>query len=172
MPASPNILNYFIGKGILSFTPDGGSLRDLGNAPSFEVVPTIEKLDHFESRSGVKAKDRSVAVTVEGQVNITLDEITPDNLSLALFGPDLVVVNTAGNPEFNILSSAEIKGKLVLTGTNEIGNQFLVTVESVSFTPSAGFNFISEEFSLIELEGEMLKVGGIFGTVEETLEAS
>ena len=173
MPTAPNILNYFIGKGELHFTPDGGVERDLGNSPSFEVVPNIEKLDHFESRSGVKAKDRSVAVTVEGTVNVTLDEITMDNLNLALFGgTDLVQGNTSGDLEFDILGASEIKGALRLLGTNDVGNRFQVDVNSVSFTPSAGFNFISEEFGVIELEGEMLKVSGSFGTVTEILAAS
>lgn len=170
MPTSPSVLNYFIGKGTLSFTPSGGSARALGNAPTFEVVPTIEKLDHFSSMEGIKSKDRSVTVSVSGTVNIVLDEITKENLAMALFGdPE---ENSAGDNAFDILGTEEIEGSLTFVGTNSVGNKFTVVVNSVSFTPSAGFNFISEEFGEISLTGEMAKVNGSFGTVTKTADAS
>ena len=38
MPASPNVQNYHIGKGIVSFKETGaGSYTDLGNAPSLHL---------------------------------------------------------------------------------------------------------------------------------------
>ena len=38
MPASPNVQNYHIGKGIVTFKEAGGStFVDLGNAPSFVI---------------------------------------------------------------------------------------------------------------------------------------
>jgi len=58
MPVSPSVENYHIGKGIVSFKETGGStFVDLGNAPSFVYAPTVEKLEHFSSREGVKTKD-------------------------------------------------------------------------------------------------------------------
>ena len=50
MPASPNVNNYHIGKGIVSFKEAGGStFVDLGNAPAFVYTPTVEKVEHFSS---------------------------------------------------------------------------------------------------------------------------
>ena len=166
MPTAPNVLNYFIGKGTIVFTPSGGSAIDLGNAPEIELTPEIEKLDHFSSRSGVRSKDRSVVLEKSATLRVVLDEITPYNLSLALLGT--VTTNTAGNETFDVFAESEITGQIVITGTNAVGNQFTVTLPSVSFQPSSGVNFISDEFGTIEITGEVLEVNGSFGTIEQS----
>ena len=63
-------------------------------------------------------------------------------------------------------------GELVLTGTNDKGNKFTVTVNKVSWRPEEGVDFISEEFGIITLTGKMLKVDGSFGTVEKTADGT
>ena len=41
MPASPDVANYHIGKGVVTFKEEGGAtFVDLGNAPSFVYTPT------------------------------------------------------------------------------------------------------------------------------------
>jgi hypothetical protein len=166
MPTSPNVLNYFIGKGTVSFTPTGGAARDLGNAPSFSLGPTIETLEHFSSRSGIRSKDRTVTLSRGGVINMILDEITLENLQLALFG-GAIDDGTVGDREFSLLGASEITGSITLTGTNDVGNQFTVIVDSVTFTPTGEFDFISDEFGQIELTGEVLEVDGSFGRVIE-----
>lgn len=170
MPTSPNILNYFIGKGILYFTPTGGVERDMGNAPSFKFTPKITKLDHFSSREGIKSKDQSIIQAKEATVDITLDEITPANLALALFG--IAGTDTSGDATFDLLSESEITGSLRFVGSNEVGNKFTVVVNSVSFTPNAGFDFISDNEGQIQLTGDCFVVAGSFGTVTETADAT
>lgn len=167
MPTSPNSLNYFIGKGTLSWTPDGGAARDLGNAPEVEVTPNQELLPHYSSRTGIRKKDREVATLQEMSIRIVLDEITPENLQLLLMGDD-PVVNTAGNKEFNMFARAELPGSLIFTGTNEVGNQVVVTMPKISFRPSSGLSLISDEWGQIEITAEVLadEVTGEFGTVE------
>lgn len=47
---SPNVDNYFIGKGIVSIAdPDTSPFnwRDVGNVPTFEFTPNITFLDHY-----------------------------------------------------------------------------------------------------------------------------
>lgn len=175
MPASPNVLNYQIGKATVAWTPTGGVSRSLGNCPEGEVTPNIEKLDHFSSMEGVRSKDRSVVVETGATVRLVLDEITPDNLAMLLFGSNalgLVEANSAGDKEFDILAVAEVTGQLIITGTNDIGNKFTMTLPSVSFEPTGSWSVISEEFNSIELSGEVLKSGGTFGTVVETAVAA
>lgn len=175
MPASANVLNYQIGKAVVTWTPTGGVSRDLGNAPEVEITPNIEFLDHFSSRSGVRSKDRSVVVETGATVRVVLDEITPDNLAMLLFGSNtngLVDTNSDGDMEFEILSESEVTGALVVTGTNSIGNKFTMTLPSVSFQPSGSWQAISEEFNTIEITGEVLEADGSFGTVVETEVAS
>jgi hypothetical protein len=164
MPASPNVNNYHIGKGIVSFKETGDStFTDLGNAPSFVYTPTVEKKEHFSSREGIKTKDFTAITQVGATITFTLDEITGLNLSffaLAEQGTD-----SAGNITLSGLSKAEFTGDIMVVGTNDIGQQvdFLATV---SFIPSGDFSFITAEddFTTIEIEAEVQKdANGFFG---------
>jgi hypothetical protein len=168
MAASPSTLNYFVGKGTLAYTETGGTLRSLGNCPSFKVTPTMEFLEHFSSMGGVKEQDDEILIQKTGQVEITLDEITLENLALVLFG----TIEVGTPDEFEIMAASAKTGLLTLTGTNDKGNQFLVTVNKVSWRPDEGVDFISEEFGVITLTGKMLKVAGSFGTVEKTADGT
>ncbi len=47
-------------------------------------TPTIEKLDHFSSLTGVKSKDRTEILSSAGTLDITFEEMTAENLRLAL----------------------------------------------------------------------------------------
>ena len=82
MPVSPDVQNYHIGKGIVSFKEAGGATTfvDLGNAPSFVYTPTVEKKEHFSSREGIKTKDFTAITQVGATIKVQLDEITGLNL--------------------------------------------------------------------------------------------
>lgn len=166
MATSPNITNYYVGKGNAYFTPTGGVEAHMGNAPSWKITPKITKLDHFSSQVGIKSKDKSIVQAKEATIDITLDEITIDNLQIALFG----TTGSAGN--FNILTSSGSTGALRFTGENDVGNRFEVIIPSVSFTPGQGIDFISDGFGVIQLTGDILAVAGSFGTVTETVDAT
>jgi hypothetical protein len=164
MPASPNVQNYHIGKGIVSFKEvDGLEFVDLGNAPSFVYTPTVEKVEHFSSREGVKTKDFTAITQVGATIKMQLDEITGLNLSFfALAEADETV---PGEITLDGLSKAEFVGDIKVVGTNDIGQQ--VDFEAtVSFVPSGDFSFITAEdsFSVIEVEAEVQKgATGEFG---------
>lgn len=165
MPASPNVLNYFIGKGNLFWTPQGGIERHLGNAPLVQVQPNLTKLPHFSSMGGIATKDREVTQRKEATVTINLDEITIENLGLALFGtPE---VNSDDDMEFRIMAEPEQIGRLRLVGSNDVGDRFIVIIDRVSINPSDPIDFISEEFAVLALEGETTEVipGNGFGSV-------
>lgn len=170
MAASPSTLNYFIGKGVLSFTPDGGSIRDLGNAPEVELTPDLEELEHFSSRGGVRTKDRTVILEKGLTLRVVLDEVTPENLAMLLLGT--VSTNTATDKYFEIFALSEIVGAIAFTGSNDIGNQYQLDLPSVSFIPGSGFNLISDEWGQIELTGDVLEVDGSFGTLTEITQAT
>lgn len=154
MPASPNTLNYFIGKGITTFTPTGGSPRDLGNAPEVELTPNVEELEHFSSRSGVRNMDRKVVIEKGLTLRIVLDEITAENLAMLLLGN--VETNSDGSKTFQIYERTEVTGAIGFVGTNDVGNKVTITLPQVSFGPSGSFNPISDEWGQIELTGEVL----------------
>ena len=108
MPTSPNVQNYHIGKGIVSFKEAGASdFVDLGNAPSFVYTPTIEKLEHFSSREGVKTKDFTAITQTGATITFTLDEIT--GLNLAFFALAEQGTDTDGNITVSGLSEDRVR---------------------------------------------------------------
>jgi hypothetical protein len=165
MPTSPNIHNYHIGKGIVSFKEKGGSsFVDLGNAPSFIYTPDVTKKEHFSSREGVKTKDFTAITQVGATIKVTLDEITGENLAMFALGEQST--DTGGNAVIKGLTKAEFSGTIKVVGTNDIGQQVDFTGD-ISFVPSGDFSFItdSDDFSTIELEAEVQKsTDGSFGT--------
>ncbi len=173
MPVSPNVQNYHIGKGILSFKEAGGAATfvDLGNAPSFTYEPTIDKVEHFSSREGVKTKDFTAITQVGATIKIQLDEIT--GLNLSFFALAEMDETTPGSVILSGLTKAEFVGDIKVVGTNDIGQQ--VDFEAtVSFIPSGEVSLITSEddFSVINLEAEVQKnaTTGEFGkwTVRDT----
>jgi hypothetical protein len=164
MPTSPNVANYHIGKGIVSFKEVGAStFIDLGNAPKFIYTPAVTKKEHFSAREGVKTKDFTAITQIGATIKVTLDEITGDNL--AMFALATSGTDTDGNVTLSGLSKAEFTGDIKVVGTNDIGQQvdFLATV---SFIPAGDFSFITDadDFTLIELEAEVMKsTAGDFG---------
>lgn len=163
-PASPDIRNLTIGKGIASFKKTGEStFRDLGNCPAFEFTPSAETLDHFTARSGLKKKDRSVVVSTEGELKITMEEFTVENLAIALLGE--IGVDSSGHPEIDILQVSEVTGEVKFEGTNDVGQKFRWHFLNISFTPSSTVSPISDEWGNFEVTGQALAVNGKFGTV-------
>lgn len=163
MTASPD--NLYIGKGTITFRATGETTgRDLGEVSEFEFTPTIETLDYFSSRSGVRNKVRSVIVQRGGTVRLVMNEFTAENLALAVAGTTTAL--TAGGDSVDILATNATEGELVFTGTNEVGRQLTVTLNKVSFAPSGTLGFISDEWGAIEITGEVLADNsGDFGTI-------
>jgi len=165
MPTSPNVNNYHIGKGIVSFKETGKTLfTDLGNSPSFIYTPAVTKKEHFSSREGVRTKDFTAITQVGATIKFTLDEITGENLSF--FALADVTTGSGGHIILGGLSKAEFVGEIKVIGTNDIGQQVDFDA-TVSFIPAGDFKFITDtdDFSAIEIEAEVQKdVSGHFGT--------
>jgi hypothetical protein len=172
MATSPNVANYHIGKGIVSFKETGGSSYvDLGNAPSFIYTPAVTKLEHFSSREGVKTKDFTAVTQVGATIKVTLDEITGQNLQY--FALAELSTDTAGGITLSGLTKTEFTGDIKVVGTNDVGQHVDFTA-TVSFVPSGDFSFITDQdkWSLILIEAEVQKsTDGSFGkwTVTEEI---
>src|SRR5215475_2910806 len=140
----PNVNNYHIGKGIVSFKETGQpSFVDLGNSPSFLYTPTVDKKEHFSSREGIKTKDFTAITQIGATVTVGTGLVTLSGLTKTVFTGDIKVV-----------------------GTNAVGQQVDFTA-TVSFVPSGDFKFITDtdDFSTIEIEAEVQKnaTDGSFG---------
>jgi len=102
MALSPNTDNYTLGKGVAYFNkldPTSGVYggeRDLGNAPELAISLAIEKLEHFSSRGGLKAKDKEIISQMTPSLSFTLDEVNNQNLALLMLGNIEEIVQVAG----------------------------------------------------------------------------
>jgi hypothetical protein len=164
---SPDIRNYYIGKGIVSVMLDGEStFRDVGNVTTFEFTPAIDKLDHFSSREGVKTKDRTVVLTKSGTLKMVMEEWTAENFAMALIG--LQSVNSSGQDEIDIFSEEQVSCKVKFVGTNDVGPKWTMIFNRVDFIPSAAINPISDEWGQLEISGDAATVNGSFGTATKT----
>lgn len=157
MPTSPDVQNYFSGTGIVSFKASGQSTyRDLGNAPDVTLELVLDTTDHKSSRDGARSVDRIFVNSKKGQLTLTLEEITPENLALAFLGT--VETNTAGLTTVKGFTANSLTGALRVVGTNEIGSKYQLDALNVQFIPTGGgFKFIAPDSSTIELTGNVSK---------------
>lgn len=97
---SPSTDNYTLGKGVVYFDQVVDSVyqgeRDLGNAPAFTFSIALEKLEHFSSRGGLKAKDKEIISQITPALAFTLDEINKENLALLTLADIAEVVQATG----------------------------------------------------------------------------
>lgn len=86
--ASPD--NYTLGKGIVYFNRKKNGVLlgelDLGNCPEFSFNISLEKLEHFSSRGGLRAKDKEVISQISPGVTFSLDELSPENVAILSLG--------------------------------------------------------------------------------------
>ncbi|AZV21474.1 hypothetical protein [Mesorhizobium sp. M7A.F.Ce.TU.012.03.2.1] len=157
MADSPSTTNYFQGTGYAKFTPTDGVERDFGNIVECEITPAQDKLEHKKNRGGSKRVDYTQFNNQSAQFRIVLDEITADNLGLALMSD--VVVNTDGTKSIRIMSKSVITGSLEFIGDNDVGNKVHGYFPSVSFSPTGSFSPIEDtDFGQIELTADLLAV--------------
>jgi len=167
---SPDVANLYIGKGIVSFMKTGaGSFTDLGEVPQVELTLTTTVLDYFSSRSGTRAKVRSVVLEAGGNIRILMNEFSEYNMALAMLGS--VDALAVGGPSIDILSVNQITGEIKFHGTNDVGPHWDLHLHNVQIKPSRSINLINErDWGGLEFTAEILKSEstGKFGTIQIT----
>jgi hypothetical protein len=181
---SPNVDNYYVGKGILSvkfaaFSAPGGSpidnadsdYVDMGNVTSLEFTPKVTKLDHYSSRTGTKKKDRTVATVLEAELKLVAEEWTARNLQMALLA---TLTDSGGVINLDILQEPLKACAIKFVGTNDVGPQWSFEFPICRLMPSAALNPISDEWGKIELTADVLAdpTTGHFGTASATFPTS
>jgi hypothetical protein len=166
-PASPNVLNYFIGKGIVYMKPVGdpdSAYVPIGNCPKFEITPKPEVKKHYSSMAGTKVLDFVAIVSKEAEVSISVDEITPENLEVAMLGE----INSDGSIE--LLGAPSIFRAVQLRGTNDFGAKVELTLPNVFFDANKAISLIDDNFAEVPLTGQVLRLGdpstGSFGNLK------
>jgi hypothetical protein len=69
--------------------------RHLGNVPKFNLTPTIEKIQKFSSMDGEKELYGEAVKSMLYKASLEVNEITPYNLALAVFGEEGVEIQDA-----------------------------------------------------------------------------
>jgi hypothetical protein len=161
---SPDIRNYAIGKGTayIRISGAGGDRIPLGNCPEFEFTPEIEKLEHFSSMEGVRERDKTVVLEKKGTLRIVFEEMTAENLQIALLGA--LSSGSSGDQEIDIFSESQISCEVWFDGNNDVGPKWNWYFGRVDFIPSSAIPLISEEWMQVEINGDVQKVNGSFGT--------
>jgi hypothetical protein len=122
----------------------------------------VTRLEHYSSRTGIKTKDLSVVQVMAMSLKMTLDEVTPENLQMAL------MANEDSTGSINIGSNPQVQGAVRLVGTNVVGRRFQVDVPTINISPTGAQAWIADGFGVIELDGEVLAdETGVFGQVHD-----
>ena len=155
---SPNIGNYYIGRGLVSIQLLGESeYTPCGNSPQFEFQAKVTSLDHYSSMTGVKVKDFTAVTEISGSLTMVLEEFTARNMGLALLG----LPTGLGSPldmmeTIDIFSDPVIYGSVMFVGANDVGPQWTTTFPLVSIKPSKAIAFIGNTYGTIDLMGDVL----------------
>jgi hypothetical protein len=160
MATSPDTINYVLSQANVQFTPTGGSQFHMGNCTRFIYTPTVDKLEHFSRMAPVRIKDKTVIRQISATIQLTLEEVTEENLAL-FFQAD------ANTSSINGMTNMNQEGVITLTGTNSVGNQLNFTGK-VSFNPAGDFDFLKEDWTEILLSADVLLDGGAYGVVTIT----
>jgi hypothetical protein len=153
---SPNIGNYYIGKGSVYIKLLGESTyTNAGNCPTFEFMAKVTQLDHFSSQTGVKVKDFTAVTEISGTLTMVLEEYTARNIGFSLLGLP------SGGPSpadetIDIFANPVIYGSVKFIGANDIGPQYTVQFPLVKLSPSKALSLIGNTWGIIELEGDVL----------------
>lgn len=169
--ASPNILNYTIGKGKVYIKLSGDSdRRPIGNCPEFEFTPEIEKLEHFSSMEGVRERDRTVVLEKKATLRVVFEEMTAENLKIALLGA--LSDGSGGDQIIDIFSESSVTAEVWFDGENDVGPKWNYYFPQVDFIPSSAIPLLSEEWMQVEINGDVQKVGGSFGTATKVADGA
>lgn len=153
---SPNIGNYFIGKGIVSIKLLGESAYvDCGNVPVFEFLAKVTNLDHFSSRQGVRVKDFTAVVELAGTLTMQMEELTARNVGFALLGLPVGGPSPA-EEAIDIFANPVIYGAVKFVGTNDVGPRWNVDFPLVKIAPAKAVALIGNTWGVADLEGDVL----------------
>jgi hypothetical protein len=168
---SPNIGNYYIGKGEVYIKLLGESkYTACGNCPQFEFQAKVTQLDHYSSMTGVKVKDFTAVTELSGTLTIVLEEFTARNIGFALLG--LPTGGPSPVPDvIDIFADPVIYGSVKFVGANDIGPVWTTIFPLVSLKPNKALSLIGNTWGTIDLMGDVLfdQTSGGFGTATVSL---
>lgn len=150
-----DVLDYTISKGIFSIATytNGvkGTYEDMGNCPTAEIEPIIERLPHYSSRTGYKTKDKNPVIQTEYMLRFDLDEIGAANLNRFLMG-----TRAAGSGIIKALQATDAEFAVKLVEDNPTGRNKTWEFHRMTLKPAGAMPLITEEWATMSFEGEGL----------------
>ena len=154
MALPPNVDNYGIGKGKLYVAEFSagvpGSYLAMGNAPSIEVEPTIERLPHYSSQAQFRHKDKNPVIQSEYVVTFDVDEIAAPNLNKFLLG------SLSGGNVVQMLQGTETEYALRFIADNPVGLNQRWDFWKGTLGPNGPMQLIGQEWMMMSFRFEGL----------------
>lgn len=149
--------NYaYMGKGIISLTPEGGGAkRDVGNASSLEFTISENVIKQPNYRTAGGGTYSSVHRIESVEFTATLHDLSPENLAMVLFGTTSTVGSVA---TIEALTTGAQTFEMEFAGLNEAatGKTVKVTVYKAKIGAAQGLGLIGDDFAALEITGEVL----------------
>lgn len=159
--ATPHSTSNYIpaGKGILYIAEWSGTTPptdptdyvEIGNCPSLEIEPAVEKRPHYSSREGMRMKDLNPIVQAEYSVNFECDEIAAENLARFFMG---TYNSTTG--KVTAMTSIEKEFALKFVSNNPAGPEQIFNMWRVSIAPNGPLQLIGDDYLVMSFAGEGL----------------
>jgi len=146
------------GRGILYIgdwngtTPptDPGDYYEVGNCPSFEAEPVIERRPHYSSRSGLRVKDLNPVVQTEYNIMFEVDEMGAQNLAKFFLGSISATKRISG------MQNADAEYALKFISDNPVGPNTIYRFWRVTLGPNGPLQLIGDEYLSMSFTGEGL----------------
>ena len=149
MTTSPSTQNLTLGRGKVSIAEFSGTTHGayarVGNCTDFNATITEEKLEHEDSQSAAKAKDKSVTLKVGYDVDFVLDEISRANLAKFFKG-------TLTGPRIQGLTDISKEYAIKFESDNAAGPNYTYEFHKVTLSPGAAFALLSDDWSKLSFK--------------------
>lgn len=152
--ASPNVDNYYVGKGILYIAdfPGAGapSWIDLGNCPRLEYEPTEQVIEHYSSRNKAREQDDETVIMSGYNLSFILDEISVKNMQL------FMRASKVGTNILRANQSLAQRYALKFVSDNVRGPDIKFEFWKVKLTPNGAFSVLGDDYGTLSFNGKGL----------------
>lgn len=146
------------GRGILYIaewsgtTPPGDDdYTEVGNCPSFEAEPSIERRPHYSSREGLRTRDLNPVIQAEYNFSFDCDEISAKNLARFFIG----TLNEATGVIAG-LQNADKEFALKFVSNNPVGPNAIYKFWRCTIGPNGPIQLIGDDYAVMSFSGEGL----------------
>jgi hypothetical protein len=142
---------FTLHRGQAPHPPTENDLVEIGNCPTLEVEPIVEKAPHYSSRSGLRLKDLDPVVQTEYTLTFECDEIAAGNLARLMMG----TLNEQSKVIAGLQNTAA-EYYIKFVSDNPIGPNMIFYFWRVSITPNGPLALIGEDYLVQSFTGEGL----------------